>query len=273
MFEPWTCDPVTLSPLPAPDCIRARPSQVMAVLIKPDGVARPTGTAAGDYDAIINNAVTDDSAAKWLQGVGEVEDEPLVVTLGKDERRTVQHAYRLRLTVPASPNQHYNFLRVLQKDYRPFRFWFFTRGGSVVGGQSGIRAERATAAMPYPAGGHEDGILDIYWRSFADPDRFAVGPVSGGPDPTPPVITSYMFYRQAYQDQGGAVLTWTENAGVLPTTNTAAQVWVFQDGRKIWPSLQYAVSHNTGPGESEILVDSNTHYSGASYEVIAVITS
>lgn len=267
------CEPVILPQLPDPGCVQVRLSQVAAVLIKPEGVAAPQEATTAWYDAIIDNAVTRDTAAKWLIGVGEVEQtQEVTAALGKDHRQVTRRRYSLRMEIPTGPNQHYDFLRVLQRGKRPIRFWFFTIGGSAVGGLTGISTDEIHGLIRHETDGHETGQVLIDWWADRDAQRANVGPVSGGPDPTPPVITSYMFYEQLFENQAVASLTWTKNAGVLPTSNEDAQIWVYLDQRKLWPS-QYTVTHNTGPGESTITIDSNTHYAGANYEVVAVITS
>jgi len=77
-------------------------------------------------------------------------------------------------------------------------------------------------------------------------------------------IYTVRIYRQAFSNSQTAALVWTQNNGTLPT-NTAAQVFVFQEGQKLEETVQYTISAST------ITIDAATHYAGANYEVIAFI--
>jgi len=72
------------------------------------------------------------------------------------------------------------------------------------------------------------------------------------------------IFNQEFLDTSSAVLTWTQNAGVLPLTNLAASVHVYQNGQKLIAS-QYVI---TAP--ATITIDSNTHYDGSNYIVFAI---
>lgn len=76
---------------------------------------------------------------------------------------------------------------------------------------------------------------------------------------------SATYYAQSFPDQNGSVLTWTENGGVLPTTNTEATIHVYMNGQKIFETTQYTVAGD------EITIDAGTHYAGAYYFVVAII--
>ena len=71
-----------------------------------------------------------------------------------------------------------------------------------------------------------------------------------------------VLYQQDYDNHGSNVLTWTENGGVLPTTNTKATIQVYMNGQKLRETLNYTISG------SDITIDSNLHYNGSYYEVI-----
>jgi hypothetical protein len=72
------------------------------------------------------------------------------------------------------------------------------------------------------------------------------------------------IFNQEFLNTSSAVLTWTQNAGVLPVTNLAASVHVYQNGQKLIAS-QYVI---TAP--ATITIDSNTHYNGSNYIVFAI---
>jgi len=72
------------------------------------------------------------------------------------------------------------------------------------------------------------------------------------------------IFNQEFLNTSSRVLTWTQNAGVLPLTNLSASVHVYQNGQKLIAS-QYVI---TAP--STITIDTNTHYDGSNYIVFAI---
>ena len=76
--------------------------------------------------------------------------------------------------------------------------------------------------------------------------------------------TSISVYasNNLYQNQTGVSIVLPANSGITAVSNTDAQVFVFQNGQKIWPGVQYTISGST------ITIDAGTHYDGANYEVI-----
>jgi hypothetical protein len=72
------------------------------------------------------------------------------------------------------------------------------------------------------------------------------------------------IFNQEFLNTSSAILTWTQNAGVLPLTNLAASVHVYQNGQKLIAS-QYVI---TAP--ATITIDANTHYNGSNYIVFAI---
>lgn len=72
------------------------------------------------------------------------------------------------------------------------------------------------------------------------------------------------IFNQEFLSTSSNVLTWTQNNGVLPTTNLAASVHVYQNGQKLIES-QYVI---TAP--ATIIIDANTHYDGSNYIVFAI---
>jgi len=72
------------------------------------------------------------------------------------------------------------------------------------------------------------------------------------------------IFNQEFLNTTSAILTWTQNAGVLPLTNLAASVHVYQNGQKLIAS-QYVI---TAP--ATITIDANTHYNGSNYIVFAI---
>jgi hypothetical protein len=72
------------------------------------------------------------------------------------------------------------------------------------------------------------------------------------------------IFNQEFISTSSNVLTWTQNNGVLPTTNLAASVHVYQNGQKLIES-QYVIN-----APDTITIDSNTHYDGSNYIIFAI---
>lgn len=72
------------------------------------------------------------------------------------------------------------------------------------------------------------------------------------------------IFNQEFLSTSSNVLTYTQNNGVLPVTNLAASVHVYQNGQKLIES-QYVI---TAP--ATITIDANTHYDGSNYIVFAI---
>lgn len=275
------CGTVLLPELPtANDCgLSPLLSQVCGLLILPKGAPGPSSwVLPGAMEAIIDNTVSDNSAGKWLIGRGSIDrPEDIIVSLGKREKKVGARLYTLDYEINIRANAIYAFMQTLQSGWKGFNFWFNTRGGRLLGGPNGVCPDFVTAWAEYGAepGDVERGFIQLQWYADGDALRTLATLNPGGESPSPTPISNVMFYQQSFSAQVTNVLTWTKNGGVLPTTNTKAQIYVFQEGQKLeeGASVQYTIAHATAPGESEITVDATTHYSGANYEVIAVITS
>jgi hypothetical protein len=72
------------------------------------------------------------------------------------------------------------------------------------------------------------------------------------------------IFNQEFLNTTSGILTWTQNGGILPTTNLLAAIHVYQNGQKLIAS-QYVI---TAP--ATITIDSNTHYDGSNYIVFAI---
>lgn len=170
------CGRLYLSSLPLQDCvITPRLSQVCGVIVSPFGVALPTDwTSKAAVLATIDNDVSDNSAAKYLPGVGGIEEpNEITPTTGKDERRVSRRLFTLSMEVPTGDDERYEFLRELQTGWRAWRFWFDTVGGRLIGGQYGIVPDFLSVAFPY-GGGVDDvekGVLRVEWFADGDPGR------------------------------------------------------------------------------------------------------
>jgi hypothetical protein len=72
------------------------------------------------------------------------------------------------------------------------------------------------------------------------------------------------IFNQEFLNTTSAILTWTQNGGILPKTNLSASIHVHQNGQKLIES-QYVI---TAP--ATITIDSNSHYDGSNYIVFAI---
>lgn len=278
------CDTQVLLPAVCVNQPEAAPplfSQITGLVVLPNGAPGPSNwTLAEDINGIIDNSSTDNSKAKFIEGKGGIaEREVVIADLGKRTRHKAGARYVLEFEFSIRNDGQYSFAQKMQGNYKAFQFWFLTYGGRTLGGSVGIAPDYADAVMPMgrESDDVEKCILSIEWYADADVLRTSTGgditSPSGGITPTP--LVDVVYYHQPFTGQSSNVLTWTENGGVLPTTNTQAQIWVFQRGQKLeeGAAVQYTISHNTAPGESQIIINSATHYTGADYEVIAIITS
>lgn len=253
-------------------------SEIRGLLILPLGAQPPSSwVSASGVEAIADNTVTDNSRAKWLTGIGEVPaGDAVIVNLGKRERRTRQAQFSLEFEVNVYCDEHQTLLSRLNNNWRGFKFWLATRGGRFLGGSGGIYPDFVTTTQPYLRGDEaEKGFINIDWFAKGPPlattlDLFSD---SAGSEDSPTPITNVMYYADSYPSHSSVILSWTENGGVLPTTNTRAQVLVFQNGKKLEEIAEYTFNHASSPGESEIVLSSPPHFNGAYYEVIAIITS
>lgn len=280
-FLAATCSRVLMPAIAADQNTQLPPklSEISGLLILPLGSAGPTSWISKDaVEATSDNTVADNTKAKWIIGRGEMpQPEDVVVDLGKDERRIARRLYSLEFEVNVRCDPELSFLKTFQRNYRSFRFWFATRGNRFLGGTQGIHPKFVTAWAPMLRDDVERGFIRIEWFADGAPTRATISNLFGdgaGEGETPTPIENVMYYQQSFASASTSALTWTANSGVLPSSNTAAQVLVFQNGQKLEESAgQYSISHLTGPSESTITIGASTHYSGANYEVIAVVTS
>ena len=73
------------------------------------------------------------------------------------------------------------------------------------------------------------------------------------------------YFNQEWNNHMSSTLTWTENGGVLPATNTKAQIQLFQGQSKLREAVHYTISG------SNFIIDSTVHYDGAYYEATVII--
>lgn len=282
-FSTDPCDCAPALPVLCEDPLRlVKPkfSQICGLIMLPLGAARPVSwTDYNSFAAILDNTATDISKGKWFTGQGELpEATDITVSIGRGVRRIVRRRYDLPLNIDIATDQQYEFIRSLQKNYRSFRFWIPTLGGRLLGGNEGIRPDFLTAKTVYGGGVNdvETGRISLQWFSDVDPERTYMPDLFLGQPSVPSGGESgggstVNVYSQNFEASATATLTWTQNGGDLPLSNTEAQILVFQNGQKLYEHLgQYTINHSSGPGESEIVIGGATHFSGANYQAIVI---
>lgn len=256
-------------------------SQVAGLIMLPLGAALPTDwTDATELLDVIDNTDTTGAKGRMFLCTGGIEQaSDIDVTLGRGNVRTVRRAWTLEALPTWFEDNQYAFLRHLQRrNNRAWRIWIITKGGRLLGGDTGIRPHFITGGMAYGAGkdDREQVRLTIRWFGDVDADRANVPDIlSGLPSFYTPgcgATSEVMIFAQEYSDQMSNTLVWTENSGVLPTVDTKAKIAVYQNGRKL-TLIEYTFNHGSGPGESEVIIHTDTHFDGANYFVVAFITS
>lgn len=260
------------------EVIPPRLSEVRGILLLPLGAPPPSlWTSPSGVEAISDNTTTDNTTAKWLTGRGEFPGgSPVVVQLGKREQRFRQSEFELTFEVNVYCDEIQTLLSRMSGGWKAFRFWLATRGNRLLGGANGIYPDFVTVNQPYNLDDVERGFININWFSKGSPTAATVENLfsdGSGSSPSPTPIENVMFYAQSFPSASSATLTWTENGGTLPLTNTQAQVYVYSNGRKLEETVEYTFNHASSPGESEIIINALTHFPGANYETIAVVTS
>lgn len=272
------CAFLELSAIPTnQDCTPTpRLSEITTIIVLPLGAKGPNDwTSYDDISGVVDNSTNDNQFAKLIVGRGEVQEgTPVDYQLGL-QTKTVGYRKSLRFEIPIIYDQQYTLLQKLQRGALNYRFWFGTLGGRLIGGANGIKPDYSTADYSYLAdeASIETGIFSIGWyedgaAARTDHSTLLNTPdFSGGSGST----SSTMFYYQKFTT--GPTLTWTQNGGALPASNTTAQVMVFQNGQKLVEGSSYTLTPDSGPGESTVLIDNTVHWDGSIYEVITIINS
>lgn len=257
LLEPGAC-----SALAAP-----LPSQIAGIICAVGGAAPADWE---DTDSV--NSFTG-AEGRYLPVKGEMpKAEPNRATLGHATNGsliTTHRKYSAALQPVAICEEYRQFIALLGNNWRGFRFWLVTDGGRMIGGAAGIKPAWVDAGAYYPQGRDslEELYLDLEWYGAESPLAAYVPGIGaadgGGTDPGPATQTQTLV--QSYPDHQTNALVWTANNGVLPTP-TNSKVWVFQNGKRLNPfTNEYTIQANSGPAQSTVLVNSNTHFDGSDY--------
>lgn len=259
--------PVNVDCIPTPAL-----SQIAGVIIMPIAAGSPGDwTDATSFLNAIDNSDTNDQKGKYFLGVGEIpEPDDITVTLGRSNVKVVRRRYNLLFSPAWYDDIHYAFFRKMQQGRLNFRFWIATYGGRLLGGPYGLMPSFVNAKMAYGRANEDREIvnLTLQWYADSDPDRVNNPDIFGIPKfYFPQQQAEVMFFQELFYSQSGNTLVWTQNNGVLPTN--AAQIAVYQNGQRKLP-IEYTVNYNTAPGQSQIVIASDSHFDGSNYQIVAV---
>lgn len=77
--------------------------------------------------------------------------------------------------------------------------------------------------------------------------------------------------RQIYRDSLQSTLYWNQNNGDLYSYYEDGEVLVFQNGNKLVEGVHYDITQRLNDFDI-IEISANTHFNGADYEIIAIMT-
>jgi hypothetical protein len=153
-------------------------SQVAGLLILPDGATPPTDwTSKADWEAVVNNSATDNTAARYLTGIGGVDvPEKQIIRVAKGVDVLAYRTYQLVLDIFNLSDLNRDFAAALQCNPLNFKFWFETVDGSVFGGSTGISPTFTDADFPLGSGEAdlEKATVSIRWRATCEPPRTTI---------------------------------------------------------------------------------------------------
>ena len=255
------------------DCIPTPAlSQIAGLIIMPVAAGSPaTWTDATSFLNVIDNSDANNKKGKYFLGVGDIpEPEDITVNLGRDVVKIVRRRHTLNFSPAWFDDIHYTFFRKIQAGKIDFRFWIATYGGRLLGGPYGIMPNFINAKMAYGRANEDREIVNLtfQWYADADPDRADVPDLFGIPKfYFPQQQAEIMFFQEIYYSHSGNTLVWTANNGTLPTNG--AQIAVYQNGQRKLP-VEYTINYNTAPGQSQVVISSDSHFDGSNYQIVAV---
>lgn len=124
-------------------------------------------------NSAIDNTVTDNSAVKWLVGMGGVpapektnQDRP------KHRSKVTRRTYTLTFTIPNVSDANREFARALQCGDTNFTFWYGNED-HVFGDPDGIEPSSVDADLPLGEGTDDNEQIVIYltWEATGAPQR------------------------------------------------------------------------------------------------------
>lgn len=159
------------------DCISFEDfrSQISDLLfVHPDGNMPADWKSRDSWTAIVDNALQDVNAAKYLTGIGGMPPaEKTKRVVAKAKTKTVRRRFTITFDVLNMSDENYKFLEALQCNDTKYRIWIGTIDGHLFGGQNGISVVSIDANMALSEGGddYEQGQIIIVFDALYDPPR------------------------------------------------------------------------------------------------------
>ena len=218
-----------------------RLSQIKAVLILPKPLKPPSDwTSKSDIEDIVDNTDGTNTKGKWITGFGELpEPEDITTTLGRVHKIICRRKYTLLLNGVLSCEENYTFLQILQTNWTGWRFWFYTVGGRIIGGENGIKPSFVSPKFSYgsDSGAIESSSLRIEWDADSAANRAYVPGVfsdtilSSGEQPETPTT-----YPEAYENDTAALAGGVNNCTFYRLTQVNSYDAVSPGGRGLYMS-------------------------------------
>ena len=155
-------------------------AQVSGLVIIPDGAPDVFDDWAGDNPTqvytndSVDNTVADNTASKWLIGIGGVaEPEETLLPYPLLQEVVTERTYTLTHRIFNLSNTMYDFLTKLQCGALNFTFYYNDLGGYVYGVDGGLAPFSVDVDFPKGGGNDDRSFADIIitWKAAGDPDR------------------------------------------------------------------------------------------------------
>jgi hypothetical protein len=151
-------------------------SEVSDIFIRPDGAPdifaswSTTPTYVADS---VDNTVTDNTASKWLVGIGNVAVANKTETpYPKGKMKVTVREYPLVMRISNLSDAMYNFLRKFQGcGWLGWKFYYVDKANKLYGIAGGLEPSFVDVDFPLAEGGKKEAILTIRFKADQDPER------------------------------------------------------------------------------------------------------
>ena len=116
------------------------------------------------WTGVIDNAVAD--AAKELTGMGDIPLAPETVVIANGFGQPIVKERTINFDVNVVGANTEAFLRTLQYGFKGY-VWLITRGGKIIGGQTGIYAACTSSEPAYARGNEAVKTWTLIWKFYA----------------------------------------------------------------------------------------------------------
>jgi hypothetical protein len=184
---PEDCDDVLLYPaIPAEQNCTSYPqtlAEVSDLFLVPDGAPDIFATFSGTPTYVadsVDNTVTDNTASKWLVGIGSIPaSEKTETPYPKGKSKTTKRVYTLTFTYYQLDALSYAFLQKVQCGAVNFTFYYADMGDWVYGIAGGIVPDFVDVDFPKGTGTTPNqAVITLKWSADGDPLR-RVNPFAG----------------------------------------------------------------------------------------------